>query len=551
MSLTNSRPVHHLAQLSYCLQLLNKKNVLLMGDDYSMALYLADSDVACIIAVSPNEPASEWCPVDGGPEMEHIVMPLDELDFDDRVFDAIVIPDLSDLANPIAVLKEAKRVLDPAGAVIVASPNPESLGTGKNSLDYYALYEVMAGVFPSVQMVGQSPFGGYSVVDLACEDEDIEINFDSDLMGGRSEEIAWFIAVCGATPVTLDPYLVVQVPVAESGGTTASASADELASLEATVAELRQQVDQSKRELGNRGVRIESLEKKLEEELMQSEEARARAVKLAKELDDERKAATKKQLENEFSRRSVDIDLQAELREAKKQLRLADERAHSAEVGRDELIDQMRRDTAELDRLRQRLQEAEDNKRHQERNQEIAKNLRLAEERARSAEAARDEIIEKMRSDAAELDRLRERLWEISEKQRRQEQDVDAVKNLRLAEERARSAEAARNEIIEKTRTDAAELDRLRAKLDENDGRVRDLQKREAALKEELAAVQQRAEASEKTAASSSGDIEEVLQRMHLQFDGMLPGQVEFVFAQINTATTRELGEKRAELRLN
>ncbi len=516
MSSINTRPAHHLAQLSYCLQLLNKKNILLLGGEYSLASYLAHSDTACVIAVSPDAPEAAWQSLDDEVEMEHVVMSHDVLDFDDGVFDAVVIPDLSGLSNPIVTLEEAKRVLQPSGIVIIASPNPEASEASPDSkpLDYYALYEVMAGVFPSVQMIGQSPFAGYAVVDLACEDEDIEINFDAELMAGETEAIEWFIAVCGEVPAALEPYFIIQVPKADMGmGDPEDTKA---------LTEVSDQLAEARRELGNRGVRIESLEKKLEEELMQSEEARARAVKLSKELEDERRATTKKQLEDEFTKRSVDIDLQGELRETQKQLRLAEQRATSAEAGRDELIERMRNDVAELDRLRDRLQKLDEKPRQPARDVETLKQLRLAEERARSAEAARDELIEKMRSDAKALDRLRNRQDSVQERIRSAEDRETALKSeitqqVKAHEERVSALTgeiAALRKQLEQTRT-AEESARAAVETAQTaDESVRVAEERARAAEESVRAAEEKARAAEEKARAAAEQVRTAEERV-------------------------------------
>ena len=383
--------VHHLVQLSYATPLLARKSVLFLGQDSAAAAFIALSgaNVAAVTPVAPDPPWPQFRSEEG---VVHHVMSLDNLAFEDAVFGAAVIPNLAEVENPAAVLKEVRRILRRDGHLIVAAPNPETVGRDVPALDYYKLHEMLCVEFGAVQMIGQSPFNGYSVVDLSNEDGELEVSFNSELLGNEAEEISWFLAVCGTRRADVEPYAILQVPSDGSGGASAARFEEELRAL--------------KLELGNRGVRIESLEKSLEEELMQSEAARERAVKLAKELDNERKAATKKTLEDEFSKRSADIDLNGALAEAKKDARRAEERANSAESARDELIDRLRADASELERLRNKMQDMEQ---RPKRDPEAEKKIRRAEERANSAEAARDELIDRMRADAADLDRLRER----------------------------------------------------------------------------------------------------------------------------------------------
>jgi chromosome segregation ATPase len=455
----HSTPVHHLVQLSYAVHLLDGRTVLVLSEETCLAQFIADNG-AQVVQVTDREPTPSA--KSGGGQIDCHRLPLKTLNFEDNIFGAAVIPNLAGILNPKETLAEVKRILNPDAHLLVATPNPEIKNSPKKStgeaIDYYKLYDWLVSIFPVVQMVGQSPFDGYAVADLGYDDEDLEIGFNTDLLGEEGNTIEWFFAVCGNSSAAIDPYSIIQIPSDTSN-----------------VSILKSALAEAKLELSNRGVRIESLEKKLEEELMQSEEARARAVKIAKELDNERKATTKRQLEEEFSRRSQDIDQQSLVQKTQKELRLAIDRANSAEAARDEIIERMRADAQELDRLRKKLDLLEEKRRSAPPpgpSQEMQKRMKLAEERARSAEAARDEIIERMRADAHELEKLRSRFADLEKRYTEvtsvaREPDPKLVKNLRLAEERARSAEAARDDLIDQMRADAAELEALRRKLDD------------------------------------------------------------------------------------
>ena len=117
--------------------------------------------------------------------------------------------------------------------------------------------------------------------------------------------------------------------------------------LPAEIEKLTRSLQESKLELGSRGVRIESLEKDLENELRQSEAARARAVQVSKELDEERKASQRKTIEEQYSKRSQGMELQSSVKDLTLQLKQAEERANAAEASRDNIVDRMRADGAE------------------------------------------------------------------------------------------------------------------------------------------------------------------------------------------------------------
>lgn len=479
MSTPNSnsnKPVHHLVQLSYATPLFAEQSVLLVGDNLPLAEFAAQTG-ANVVAVSPVPPSPPWPRFRPEEGMVHHVMPLDNLAFEEGVFGAAVIPNLSAVENPSAVLTEIRRILARNGHLIAAVPNPAMRKGGGEVMDYYKMYDMLSLVFPVVQMIGQSAFNGFAVADLSNADGVLEVSFNSELIGNEAEEISWFVAVCGNKKAVLEPYAIVQVPAAA----LLAAETDP-----AEVAKLEEELAVARRELGNRGVRIESLEKSLEEELMQSEAARERAVKLSKELDLERKAVTKKTLEDEFSKRSADMDLNGALHAAKKALRLAEQRAESAEAARDDIIDHVRSDATELEKLRRKIVDLESRPR---RDPEAEKKIRLAEERANFAESARDELIGRMRTDAAELDRLRQKVEALESRPKVPARDPEAEKKARLAEERAQSAEAARDDLIDRMRADGAEMNRLRSQLDENTAKIDALKKSEAALQKEIATL--------------------------------------------------------------
>lgn len=86
---------------------------------------------------------------------------------------------------------------------------------------YYELYDLVSLQFPKVRMVGQAPFVGYTVADFAPGSEP-EVSVDTSLLTS-SEEPEYFIAVAGERTVALEAYTVIELPWAEV--TTASPSA--------------------------------------------------------------------------------------------------------------------------------------------------------------------------------------------------------------------------------------------------------------------------------------------------------------------------------------
>lgn len=78
---------------------------------------------------------------------------------------------------------------------------------------YYELYDLVSLQFSKVRMVGQAPFVGYTVADFAPGSEP-EVSVDTSLLTA-SEEPEYFIAVAGERTVALEAYAVIELPWAE------------------------------------------------------------------------------------------------------------------------------------------------------------------------------------------------------------------------------------------------------------------------------------------------------------------------------------------------
>lgn len=115
----------------------------------------------------------------------------------------------------------------PAGATPRSSAPP----------GYYELYDLVSLQFPKVRMVGQAPFVGYTVADFAPGTEP-EVSVDTSLLTA-SEEPEYFIAVAGERTVALEAYTVIELPWAEV--LAASSAANEPATQSPRAAEEREE----------------------------------------------------------------------------------------------------------------------------------------------------------------------------------------------------------------------------------------------------------------------------------------------------------------------
>jgi SAM-dependent methyltransferase len=133
-------------------------------------------------------------------------------------FDCVLVENLGAF-DARAVVARAKRLLSTRGVALFVTPNREALAPllpppepNAAPLDYYALYDLVAGEFEHVRMLGQAPFVGYAVVDFA-PDAAPEPLIDSEFIPRGSEEPELFVALASRHKTGLAGYAVVQLPL--------------------------------------------------------------------------------------------------------------------------------------------------------------------------------------------------------------------------------------------------------------------------------------------------------------------------------------------------
>ncbi|MBI5533021.1 MAG: hypothetical protein HY898_09915 [Deltaproteobacteria bacterium] len=334
----------------YLEPLVRGRRVVLLGDSSgTLAAGLIDRGARLVHVYDPDPVRAAESAARNASLRSLVVARLPEGDFGvrDGAFDAVIVPDLSCFSAPDEMVKQAGRLLAPAGTAIFAARNLEASHrpTGGSELTYYELYDTVSLQFPEVRMLGQAPFVGYVIADFAPEDEP-DVTVDTSLLEHGAEEPLWFIALASRRPTRLDPYAIVQVPLAEATlsprtAETPAVSSQELeqartriTSLEAdldaervaakdsraraidpaVVQQLQEQIKQAQEQIkqtearaGDAHVRAGRLDGKvrdLEEELRHQRE---RAFKLSRELDDEKKYRTKAELELGMMRRGSEL----------------------------------------------------------------------------------------------------------------------------------------------------------------------------------------------------------------------------------------------------
>jgi chromosome segregation ATPase len=573
----NPKPVHDLARLAYLQGLFVHRRVLLVSDNPAVLDFLIERRARYVCAVSENEAAAaSWPAVDGGQEREIKSMPLSDLAFRDGMFDLVLVTDLTTVREPAAFLNEARRVVGPRGHVAVASPNPGcDMPVGPPAaappLDYYELYDLLSAAFDSVQMIGVSGFLGYQVSDLGAADEDPAIAFDGTLLGEASEEIEWFLALCGSEQAQADPLAVIQIPLGsgQTGGTRIAGLEVELERARGELAELDGRLRETRLELGTRGVRIETLEKEVEHERLRAEEARARAVQIAKQHDDERKAQQAKRLDEEMGRRAAEAEVQGRLRQAELRLRQAEARAESAEASRDGLVERRREDGAELDRLREQVENLERTREAAERREhDLAMELEGLRREAERAGARERNLEAEVGQRSVEIEDLRGQVAGLAGagEERRAVLERELLELERRLEELGSSRREANLEVDRRERIirdlvvqieDGAarlgvaheEAGALELRLREQDDARREQERLVARLESELQAATWRTAELEARARDADGLASAAGQRADETARELAPLREELA-AAIDTASQHHRARVEAELQL-
>jgi SAM-dependent methyltransferase len=349
----------------------------------------------------------------------------------DGAFDFVLVPDLSLFDDPASIVALVRRVVSPLGAALIASPNTDAkapllrLPDVRKALGYYELYETIAAHFEAVRMIGQAPFVGYAVAELAVEDP--EPTIDSSMAESEGKEPDWFLALASDRNLHLDPFALIELPIRHFSSASQEVADDD-------VVASAPPPPKSGSEHGSGTVLINILEAEREaalDSLRQQEQAcqaeRFRADRLVQEL-----AA---------AREEVDL-----LRE---RCRAMGERAGEEEARRSALetrLEQARRDP-ELATLRDRLRASEER---------VDPELATLRDRLRASEERVD----------PELATLRDRLRASEERIRTWESSVRAG-----AAEHENEVATLETQLRDRGR----EIQELRAEVDRREKLVREL----------------------------------------------------------------------------
>ena len=293
-------------------------------------------------------------------------LPAGEFDVREGAFDLAIVPDLGAIEDRASLILRVRRLVGPDGAAVIAAKSAAnamaaSLGS---ALDYYEMYDLVALQFASVRMIGQVPFRGVALAELGESDEEPAVSVDTQLIE-ESDAPEVYVALAAQRDVRLEPYAIVQLPqdlrltaepppsirVGPSEADLAAAllradvaeahieeqrtlvtrlaaeaeRASRQGELEASLHDRTNKLKEAETRAGDHYVRAERLThdlRRFEEEL---ERQRDRAAHLAKELDDEKKARTRAEVDLGMVRKNP------ELAQARERIVLLEEALQAAE----------------------------------------------------------------------------------------------------------------------------------------------------------------------------------------------------------------------------
>ncbi|MFV8751528.1 methyltransferase domain-containing protein [Nannocystaceae bacterium ST9] len=400
------------------------------------------------------------------------------------------------------LLRESHRVLRAEGILCawIEQRESEAFGrtlAGSSQLDFWALEEHIAAIFPRVDMLAQMPWQGFSLAPILDEQtamrvgeaEEPQLSLREDLLA-EPPEASHFLAIASKSrvpPGLARECLLIPLPRNEVFGFDPQAERDGV-----EIDELRDELDRLREELSLRAAKVASAHGRVRELESQLENLRARSseVEIA-EVERLRDALTEAETQ-------ISIFRAREQEQGSALARIEDDRAdllHELEVVRREQshrgasaaevegeLSELRR---ELEAQRGREREAREKLRAQDTDLQILTRTSAEQDKAVERLTTQLEVERKAIEEARATDRsLRERLEQLDgerqelrrqtevyvaerEGARKLAQRVEA--ELDVANRRARQQEQTLAGKIEEASRLAGELEGLRKRLDEAD----------------------------------------------------------------------------------
>ncbi len=237
---------------------------------------------------------------------------LTETALRDGSFDLAIVEDVNLADSLDKLVSGVARSLGPRGIAVFCASNTESttglLGATRGAIDYDALMEATDERFQVVRIFGQSPFLGYSVVDLELEHPP-EPALDNAYLAGEGESADYYIALCGPEEsmreLGLEEMSIVQLPAARFVENSEQIhrerelrAARRIESLENDLRAARKrgsdmEVERLTRELQDRDTWIHKLESRAQSAEARADDADRELEELEEELDQTHKLLVK------------------------------------------------------------------------------------------------------------------------------------------------------------------------------------------------------------------------------------------------------------------
>ena len=275
-------------------------------------------------------------------------------------FDMLLVADVAalvaDTFDSVAELVEkALAALTPRGVLLLAAANPDVAAPaldGAGTIAYLDLHEAVATHFDHVTMLGQAPFAACTVADFSAGGEPA-VTIDSSLMAA-TEQPSHYLALASQHPVSVDPYMVLQVPMAalaswqdvSAGGAAAAGNAE---ALRIEVAELKIELSLNRAEADQQRQKLSQANRDARENRQARAKLAARTAELEQQLERTRADAKRARAGSERVAR-LEAQLVTQQREAEQ--RREDDR-DSAQEELDRMLDRI----AELEVDLHQLQE--------------------------------------------------------------------------------------------------------------------------------------------------------------------------------------------------
>lgn len=520
----------------YVVDLIAKKRVLEVGCGTGIgAEFLANHGAAHVVGVDPRAECIDIATrTRRRSNLELRCEPPGAIELEDGSFDCIFVADGARLLRNSGVLEELRRLLVPAGHLVLAAKSadrPDAVG----GASYYEVVDRLAPLFAPVRMVAQAPFVAMSLVEYADgAGGEPGIELDTSLAASAEPDTTDYLAICGGSTEDLRGFTIVQLPtdagvmeLAAAAGLMAPPPALSTEDLDAKVATER--ALRAEEEARRARTVAESLRAALAEAEAQAERDSAQpddsrqTAKTDRETVSEMVAAALaehealvRDLDRALDERSAESEkLEEELSRTRESNRAALEKARARVTALEEEVDTWRtRATAaegkalkleadadlrlrsgqsveEMEKLRAQLAEAEDK-------------LARATDNWHQAEAKNDEVWRKVGELQSELEKGREDQVETAARQRKAAQS----QLTRAMEEASKKLVSVKDDLLRAERArDTAELRVADGERERKDlvAKLSAAQARESELARHIAEAEARVQAAQADLASKNG----------------------------------------------